>query len=216
MLKVYLDELEATRDNGYISVISGNHDEIRLSHALDDKGVKLYFTMLATLPGVPFTYYGDEIGLRYLPQTSKEGGFQRTGSRTPMQWDDKSLNLGFSSAKREELYLDVDRSDGAPCGSKQLVDADSILITVKKLNILRHNTEELQADASLEILHCLDNGVLCYLRGGKIAVVFNPTDEERVLPMTIGTVLFKIGDYVLNGNETKLQPQTAVIFKLNK
>jgi len=36
---------------------------------------------------VPFIYYGDEIGLR-MPHglASKEGGYQRTGTRTPMQW----------------------------------------------------------------------------------------------------------------------------------
>lgn len=40
-----------------------------------------------TMPGIPFVYYGDEIGMEYIPDMpSKEGGFTRTGSRTPMQW----------------------------------------------------------------------------------------------------------------------------------
>lgn len=35
------------------------------------------------LPGAPFIYYGDELGMRYRPLPSKEGGYTRTGSRTP-------------------------------------------------------------------------------------------------------------------------------------
>ncbi len=38
------------------------------------------------MPGVPFLYYGDEIGMRYRALPGKEGGYVRTGSRTPMQW----------------------------------------------------------------------------------------------------------------------------------
>lgn len=38
------------------------------------------------MPGAPFIYYGDEIGMRYLEGlTSVEGGYGRTGSRSPMQ-----------------------------------------------------------------------------------------------------------------------------------
>lgn len=59
------------------------------------------------LPGAPFIYYGDELGMRYRPLPSKEGGYTRTGSRTPMQWDD-GANLGFSQAAAEALYLPVD------------------------------------------------------------------------------------------------------------
>ena len=215
-MRIYLDELCQTKDNGYVSVISGNHDEIRLSNALDERGVKLYFTMLLTLPGVPFTYYGDEIGMRYLSQTSKEGGFQRTGSRTPMQWDDKAANLGFSDACRDKLYLDVDRSADAPCVSRQLTDPSSILNIVKALNKLRAENDELQADAELDVIYCSDDGVLCYVRGADMAVAFNPTDEERSLPYAINGALFTGGDYLPKDGETLLKPQTAVIFRLNR
>ena len=56
---------------------------------------KLAYAFIFTLPGVPFLYYGDEIGMRYLDVPTKEGGYFRTGSRTPMQWNDKK-NHGFS------------------------------------------------------------------------------------------------------------------------
>ena len=63
-----------------------------------------------TMPGIPFVYYGDEIGMEYIPDMpSKEGGFTRTGSRTPMQWK-KGKNAGFSDGAKELLYLPVNEN----------------------------------------------------------------------------------------------------------
>jgi len=70
----YLEELFLTEGNGYMSVISGNHDTPRISYTLDESELRLAYTFILTLPGVPFFYYGDEIGMRFIPQPSKEGG----------------------------------------------------------------------------------------------------------------------------------------------
>ena len=52
------------------------------------------------MPGIPFVYYGDEIGMEYIPDMpSKEGGFTRKGSRTPMQLK-KGKNGGFSDGAK--------------------------------------------------------------------------------------------------------------------
>lgn len=212
MLQTYLDELKQTRDNGYISVITGNHDTPRISWTLTDGELRLAYVFILTLPGAPFVYYGDEIGMRYLPQPSKEGGFHRTGSRTPMQWDADSVNLGFSSAEPDKLYLDVDRAPYAPCAKQQMSDANSLLNLVKTLNKIRHANPDLKASASLDVTVCSDDGVLCYKRGNGTMVVFNPTNEHRVVKMSIENVIFKVGDFAVNGKATTLAPQTAVIF----
>ncbi len=67
----------------------------RLSPLLDNdpRLIKLANAILFTLPGTPIIYYGDEIGMGddlNLPD--------RTGLRTPMQWDD-SLNGGFTAGE---------------------------------------------------------------------------------------------------------------------
>ena len=214
MLEKYLDELKQTEGNGYISLISGNHDTERISYTLDESELRLAYTLLLTLPGVPFFYYGDEIAMRYIPQPSKEGGFHRTGTRTPMQWDKTQQNLGFSTAERRKLYLDVDRLDDAPCAKQQMEDPSSLWNLVRTLNGIRQSHVDLQSDAQLKVLHCSSDSVLCYQRGGNIGVVFNPTDEQRTLPLAMGDKLLEIGKATTDGNTTILAPQTAVIFKL--
>ena len=214
MLEKYLDELYQVQGNGYISVISGNHDTERISYRLDESELRLAYVMLLTLPGIPFFYYGDEIGMRYIPQKSKEGGFHRTGSRTPMQWDKNQGNLGFSAASTEKLYLDVDRLANAPCAKQQEEDENSLLNFVKKLNALRAENADLQADGDMKLLVCDDNGVLCYSRGKGLAVAINPTDAAQEMPVIVQEKLFEIGSCTVKDGKTVLQPQTAVVFKL--
>ena len=109
-VRIFLDYYEpslAETGNGYISIPSGNHDMDRLADGRTPEEMGVAFAFLLTMPGVPFIYYGDEIGMRYLRGLrSKEGGYNRTGSRTPMQWTD-APNAGFSTADTEDLYLPI-------------------------------------------------------------------------------------------------------------
>ena len=152
--KIYLDHWKRTRNKGFISIPSGNHDLPRVSDYRSEKELKTVFAFLLTMPGVPFIYYGDEIGMRNLKDLpGKEGGYTRTQARTPMQWDD-SLNHGFSVADKEKLYLPVDSSPDAPTVKSQQQRSDSLLNCVKKLIALRLSSVALQACGKIELLHC--------------------------------------------------------------
>ncbi|HEX8181754.1 MAG TPA: maltose alpha-D-glucosyltransferase [Pyrinomonadaceae bacterium] len=75
----------------------------RLAPLLDNSRlrIKLLHSLLFSLPGSPFLYYGDEIGMGdnvYLGD--------RDGVRTPMQWS-ADRNAGFSQADFEQLYFPV-------------------------------------------------------------------------------------------------------------
>ncbi|MCT1449825.1 maltose alpha-D-glucosyltransferase [Corynebacterium sp. p3-SID1194] len=75
-------------------LLGGHRDRLELAHAL-----------LLSLPGSPFLYYGDEIGMGdniWLPD--------RDGVRTPMQWN-ADRNGGFSRTDPERLYLPAIRND---------------------------------------------------------------------------------------------------------
>ncbi len=75
----------------------------RLAPLLDNdrRRIEVANSMLLTLIGSPFIYYGDEIGMGDNIWLN-----DRDGVRTPMQWD-ASLNAGFSDAPAERLYAPV-------------------------------------------------------------------------------------------------------------
>ncbi|MBQ0080320.1 MAG: alpha-amylase [Alistipes sp.] len=104
--------LERTKDWGYFATISGNHDHLRLNTGSRNtpEQLKVMLTFVLSMP-LPILYYGDEIGMKSLValpsvEGSNHNGKERSGGRTPMQWD-SSKNAGFSTAPEEKLYLPV-------------------------------------------------------------------------------------------------------------
>ncbi len=140
-LKSYMDQYEKTVGKGYISLPLGNHDNARLGNRRSDKELEMIYAFGFTMPGVPFLYYGNEIGMRQLPNDwpQVEGAYQpRNGARTPMQWTD-GKNLGFSTADASKLYLPVDPSADAPNVAAQEKDPNSLLNKTRRLIALRHS-----------------------------------------------------------------------------
>ncbi len=209
----YLPKYDATRDYGYISFITCNHDTPRPRRTLDMSELKIAYAMFLTLPGVPFIYYGDEIGMRYLDIPTKEGGYTRTGTRTPMQWN-HDKNYGFTSADADKLYLPQDSADDAPTVDDQLGDKDSLLNTVKELTALRHKYEDLQADGEFEVIYADPESFPFVYKRGHLMVAINPSDKKAYvkLPKT-GEVIHKIGNSTLDNLELKMEPQSFVVIK---
>ncbi|MBQ8305971.1 MAG: glycosylase [Blautia sp.] len=210
-LDEYMSWYEDTKDLGYISLITCNHDTIRPSYNLDVTELKLAYAFLFTMPGVPFLYYGDEIGMRYQKLPTKEGGYYRTGSRTPMQWDE-SANLGFSTADSCDLYLPVDPSDDAPTVSVQEKDPASLLSTTKALLALRQQYEDLQADAPFSVI-CSEPGRPFIYRRGALTLAINPSGHEMTSRVDAKEVLFTIGDAALKDGTLTLGAQTFAVLR---
>lgn len=190
-VNTYLENYKKTNGEGLICIPSGNHDMSRIKEKLDDEEVKIAFAFLLSMPGAPFIYYGDEIGMNYLAGIrSVEGGYERTGSRSPMQWD-KSTNAGFSSSKPEELYIMIDPDKNRPNVKEQMEDENSLYHEVKKLNEVRLAHEALQSNAPLEFLYVeKDQYPLVYKRTGKeetIVVALNPSDKEVTCKIEAGS-----------------------------
>jgi maltose alpha-D-glucosyltransferase/alpha-amylase len=134
---------------GYISIPSANHDMPRPGFERSKADLQVIFAFLLTWPGVPFIYYGDEIGMRYLPDLpSKEGGYTRTGTRTPMQWDG-GRNAGFSTAAPGKLYLPIDPRARRPNVKAQESQPSSLLNRVRKLIALRKSSPALGAKGKM-------------------------------------------------------------------
>lgn len=187
-LKTFQRLRKEAGEKGYICVPSGNHDFARVSHGLGTEALKAAFAFLLTLPGLPFVYYGDEIGMAYLKNIpSKEGGYERTGSRTPMQWD-RGKNRGFSKATPDKLYLPVDRASSAPDVASQEKNPDSLLWTVRALARLRQRHRALQAKGSFRVLSRGRHQPLVYLRqkeGEKILIVIHPAEKSARIKLRL-------------------------------
>ena len=82
-------------DDAWRGTFLGNHDQVR--HATqfslprrDERRLKLAASLLLALPGTPFLYYGEEIGMVDGP------GSGDVEKRTPMRWS-QAAGLGFTT-----------------------------------------------------------------------------------------------------------------------
>lgn len=145
--------------------VFGNHDRMRFISILNEnvQKAKLAATMQLTLRGVPFIYYGEEIGMpntKFKLKTSQDPigrkfswihisqikrlGFSltRDGCRTPMQWTDEP-NAGFSP-ENCETWLRVSNSYKKINVAREIKNTGSLLNCYRRLLKIRRENDILQ------------------------------------------------------------------------
>ena len=215
-VKKYMESYKKSERKGLICIPSGNHDMDRLSRYIKGDRLKLAFAFLLSMPGAPYIYYGDEIGMRYVEGlTSKEGGYNRTGARSPMQWDD-SENAGFSSASAEKLYIPIDPDAARPTVKAQMADEDSLRSEIKKLIAIRQSLKPLQSLGEIDFVSDGAPGKpLVYVRSfndEKILVAINPSDEETeiTIDQSVSKLIYSFGNAPkINGNSIVISGVSA-------
>lgn len=215
----YMQSREKSQGKGFICIPSGNHDMDRLSRSIKGNNLKTAFAFLLSMPGVPFIYYGDEIGLRYVEGlTSVEGGYNRTGSRSPMQWD-KSKNAGFSTA--DKLYIRQDEAEDRPNAEEQINNPDSLYSEVKKLIKIRRTHPSLQNKGNIEFVYAEKNTYpLAYLRSSekeKILVIINPADRKVSFDSTLSPkeIIYSFGgDIKAENGKITVPPEFAGFYSI--
>ena len=201
------------RGEGLYCLITGNHDCKRTSFNLDETERKLLFAFLLTMPGAPFIYYGDEIGMAYRWLPTKEGGYHRTGTRTPMQWND-GVNLGFSTAEAEQLYLPVDPAPGHNTVAAQEADPDSMLNHIRRVLEVRKENPDLGNYSSFTVFHARENDRLFAFKRGSMLVAVNPSGEEKTLELDGAyEPVFTFGEAEVKDHVLTLGAQTLTILK---
>ncbi|MBC8160329.1 MAG: DUF3459 domain-containing protein [Roseiflexaceae bacterium] len=153
-----------------------NHDQNRAMNFLggDVSKAKIAATALLTLPGMPFVYYGEEIGM-----LGEKGSPPKVDEplRTPMQWSAEAGG-GFSGGQPWQAlqpnYSEVNVA-------AQASDADSLLNLYRKL-IHLHTTTPALAQGSLTRLESSENAVAAYLRqhGDQAVLVVLNFGKEQV------------------------------------
>jgi glycosidase len=206
-LESYLDQYNKTKAKGYISIPLGNHDNARINVKRTDKELEMIYAFGMTMPGLPFSFYGNEIGMRQLyglPYV--EGAYKpRAGNRTPMQWA-PGKNLGFSTAAPEKLYLPVDKAPDAPTVKAQEKDPNSLLNKFRQLVKLRKSEPALLAQAEFVPVYAKKNTYpFIYARANEkevILCIFNPANrvEKADFKLNIQAKKYKL----LAGDKLKI------------
>ena len=123
--------LQAFPPEAATGVFLSNHDQARVATVLQDRGdaaLRLAATVLMTVPGTPWIYYGEEIGMRNGPTPDD------MDKRRPMQWDD-GPNAGFTGAG--EAWWPPQAASRPSTVAGQSDDPDSLLSWYRRLVQMR-------------------------------------------------------------------------------
>jgi alpha-amylase len=171
---------------------TSNHDQIRPASTLnirrDVPRMKLAGGLLLTLPGVPFIYYGEEIGMPNGAAAKDEE------KRTPMRWDD-SANAGFTTGTPWYAFSTEEASITV---SAEEADPESLLNFYKTLIALRKNQPALN-QGSTEVLETEENALLAFKRvtdGQEILVLANVGNSELEFPLEISATDLITGESI--------------------
>ncbi|WP_339314360.1 alpha-amylase family glycosyl hydrolase [Paenibacillus sp. FSL R10-2734] len=152
-----------------------NHDQNRVMSQLDNNSnhAKMAAALLLTLPGNPFIYYGEEIGML--------GVKPDEGIREPMRWMATVQGKGQTtweagSNNAGKISVDVE---------SQLNDSTSLLVRYRELIALRNEFPALR-DGGIRDYASGNTGVMAYERlttQDQVLVVHNLTGEEQTIEL---------------------------------
>jgi glycosidase len=150
-----------------------NHDQPRLATLLgDDPKLRSAAAILLTLPGAPFLYYGEEVGLQNGPGRNDEF------KRTPMPWD-STAGGGFTTGQPWFGFAPGKETANV---AAQTGDAGSLLSHYRRLIRLRRASPALR-QGSLTLLSPGNRStpVLAFLRetaAERVLVIHNVSGNE--------------------------------------
>jgi alpha-glucosidase len=240
--KLFQERIEewetALKQSNWPNYTLSNHDNKRHisryskgNHTLHR--AKIAATMLLTLRGTPFLYYGEEIGMLsdYIPKNRIQDPVGityyplpvgRDHARQPMCWNTEKFS-GFSEV---EPWLPISKHFQKNNVYSQELDQNSLLNIYKKLIKLRKKEVCLQL-GSIKVIFRSQEKILSYIRifeNTKILIILNFSSEEtrfysgsEGLDYERGKILFsthKKEDSFFDLNIISLLPYEANILKL--
>ena len=119
----YEANLKSHNPNGYSSYFLSNHDADRSSKTYQDEFAKTAYSLYGLMPGTPFIYYGEEIGLLGVREANDNNDVRR---RLPMVWhkEDKTGECSFPDKTRPDL----DDNKQVELGAYDLLDSGYSLV----------------------------------------------------------------------------------------
>ena len=181
--------------NQYAAFLT-NHDQNRVGSELrgDMDKEKIGADLLLTQPGVPFIYYGEEIGMSGMKPDER--------LRTPMQWDATEHTGGFTSGRPWEVLQNDYQTVNI---ATQTVDPASVLSEYRNLIRLRgehpalRDGDFVQVDSASRHVYSFlrrsaDETLLVVLNLSNQALSDYPLSLDAGLSGGEGTIVFGAGD----------------------
>jgi glycosidase len=178
-----------------------NHDQNRIMTELGNSTTKMKSAaaLYLTLPGVPYLYYGEEIGMI--------GSGIDENKRTPMQWN-ANANAGFTTSSP---WRNPNTDYTTKNVNAQLTDPNSLWRCYQKLIKIRTD-EPILRRGNYTTLNCSNTGVYAFWRmldGNAVLVLHNLKNQNATnfnvglwgLPVQVG--VFNVNDLV-SGNISTL------------
>lgn len=190
-----------------------NHDMNRVMSQLnnDEKHAKMAAGILLTMPGNPFIYYGEEIGMK--------GAKPDEQIREPMIWS----NAGSDKGQTTWEPLKHNRGDQVQGVEQQMSDTDSLLSRYRTLISWRNEMPALHS-GTIESYASGNAQVMAYIRRTnetKALVVHNLSGKEQTVDLASKngengfSSLARTTDdsAALNGSSLTLPPYTTVVLE---
>lgn len=198
--KGFIDSFQGSLQPGWIpSYVLGNHDFERLASRFGKPAARAAAVLQLSLPGMPYIYYGEELGMCDVPippersqdpnAKSDPDGQGRDPARTPMQWS-AERHAGFS---QHEPWLPIAANYKTDNVAAQLQDPASFLRLYQQLTTLRHSVPALAHGTyqPIETSHYSAYVFVRELKGERYATLVNFSASPVTLqaPLSPGVVL---------------------------
>lgn len=214
----------------YPNYVLGNHDKSRIASRIGKEKIRLAAVLELTLRGIPFIYYGEEIGMEngVINQDQIKDsielvipgiGLGRDPERTPMQWNG-SESAGFSASKSTWLPLASNYPEINV--ENQQADPLSMLSLYKVLIDLRQNQPALQFGKYVSI-NVGNDSVFVYTRTFENEIIlvllnYSADNLEIGLPFREGKILIETNMHrngeVINLERVQLGSYQAMVIKI--
>lgn len=208
-------------DPGKVGWVAASHDEVRPPTRFGGGDVGraralAFSTLLFGLPGMPFLYQGEELGLlegivpedRRADPVGADVTKSRDGCRTPMPW---SPGVAFGFSTNPDTWLPHGGRTDADTAAVQRAADDSWFARYAGLIATRRALPELRS-GSVVWVDRPDKEVVAYRRG-PFAVVANTADSRARVGVAGEIVYATSGRTGVVGVDDDLEPTEAVVLR---
>jgi alpha-amylase len=197
----------------WISTVLSNHDAFAGKRPMDQLGynsamMKLAAAMYLLQPGVPFIYYGEEIGMSGGANMSADDSL-----RTPMSWTDDNGNPGFTSGIAFRTPSSNLRWNNH---STQRADPDSIFNFYKAMLTLRRSRPSLARGEYDSVV--VSGPAFAFRRlldGEETLVAINISSDPLTVTLTgLSATAAYASLWITPGNDLRVENGGAITFSM--